>query len=331
MWSAWLDFYLHRTVPFPIGSIDAVAFFPPDFVSQSDLDQQTAAAPRRDGERLIVGGLGARAGMFNGPTSVAIDPAGNLLVADTSNSRIQKLSPTGEFIAASPPNVGLLEPWGVAADSLGNVFVADTWNHRIVQLDSDLRFVRAWGGPSASDQSTDPLPLELYGPRGIAVDGEGNIWVTDTGHNRVLKFSPDGEPLAQFGGPGSEPGQFNEPVGIAIASGGDLLVADTWNGRVQRFDSAFQPAGSYQVAGWEDGNTENKPFVGELADGSVLVSVPDGGRIESIGADGRGRTSWDNFGESGKVIRPVGVAVDGRGRIWVADSAGSTLIRLPAP
>ncbi|MGD9893907.1 MAG: flippase activity-associated protein Agl23, partial [Dehalococcoidia bacterium] len=331
MWSTWLDFYLHRTVPFEIGSIEAVAFFPPDFVSQSDLDQQAAATPRRDGDRLIVGGLGARAGMFNRPSAMAIDPDGNLLVADTSNNRIQKLSPTGEFIGASPPNVGLNEPWGVAADGSGNVFVADTWNHRIVQLDSGLRFVRAWGGPSATGQTADPAPLELYGPRGLAIDGDGNLWVTDTGHNRVLKFSPDGEPLGQFGGPGSEPGQFSEPVGIALASGGDILVADTWNGRVQRFDSAFQPIGSYQIAGWEDGNTENKPYVAELAGGSVLVSVPDGGRIEAIGADGRGRTSWDGFGEAGKDIRPVGVAVDGRGRIWVADSAGSTLIRLPAP
>jgi sugar lactone lactonase YvrE len=331
MWSAWLDFYLHRTVPFEIGSIDAVAFFPADFVSEFELDQQATVGPRRDGDRLIAGGLGGRAGTFNRPAAVAIDPAGNLLVADTSNNRIQKLSPTGEFIAVSQPNVGLNEPWGVAADGFGNVFVADTWNHRIVQLDSDLRFVRAWGGPAAAGQSAEPTPLELYGPRGIVVDGDGNLLVTDTGHNRILKFSPDGESLGQFGGPGSEPGQFSEPVGIAISTSGDILVADTWNGRVQRFDSAFQPVGSYQVAGWEDGNSENKPFVTELADGSVLVSIPDGGRIEAIGADGRGRSSWEGFGESGKSVRPVGVAVDGRGRIWVADSDGSTLIRLPAP
>ncbi|MGH2585545.1 MAG: hypothetical protein ACRDJE_11580, partial [Dehalococcoidia bacterium] len=331
MWSDWLGFFLHRTTPYSIGSVDAIAFFPPDFAPGSTGAAPAAYQPRQDGDRLIVGGPGSSPGAFSRPAAVAIDPSGDVLVADSLNDRIQKFSPNGERRAVSDPSLGLLEPWGVAADAAGNVYVADTWNHRIVKLNPELRLIDAWGDPATAGRSAEPSPLELYGPRSIVVDADGNIWVADTGNARVIKFSPAGEPLGVHGARGTGPGEFQEPVGMALGPNGELLVADTWNGRVQRFSRDFEHLGEFQVAGWEDPSQENKPYLAVLPEGSVIVSVPDHGRIERIGADGRGRTSWDSFGDGGDAVRPVGVAVDPQGRIWVADAAGSRLVRLPIP
>jgi uncharacterized protein (TIGR03663 family) len=330
-WSAWLDFLLHRTVPYPIGSVDAVAFFPPEFVPSGPHSVPSTLAPRREGERLLVGGSGSQPGAFVRPAGLAIDANGQVFVADTLNDRVQKFSPDGERLAISPRSLGLWEPWGVAADAAGNVYVADTSNHRIVKLDNDLRLIRAWGGPPTSQGRAEPGPSDLYAPRGIAIDLDGNVWVSDTGHSRVIVFSGDGTPLGAIGGPGRGPGQFLNPVGIARAAGGDMLVADATNGRVQRFNRNRDYIGEIQVAGWDGDAPENQPYLVELSDGSVLVSVPSAGRIERIGADGRGRTSWERFGPGERAVRPLGVAVDSRGRIWATDALGSTLIRLPAP
>jgi len=330
-WGDWLQFFLHRTTPYSIGSVDAVAFFPPDFAPSSPGAAPATYQPRQESDRLIIGGPGSTPGAFSRPAAVAIDPSGDVLVADSLNHRIQKFSADGERRAVSDPSLGLLEPWGVAADAAGNVYVADTWNHRIVKLNSDLTLIDAWGDPAAAGRSAEPSPLELYGPRAIVVDADGNLWVTDTGNARVIKLSSSGEPLGVYGVRGAGPREFQEPVGIALGPNGELLVADTWNGRVQRFSRDFEYVGEFQVAGWEDLGQENKPYLAVLSEGSVLVSVPDYGQIERIGADGRGRTTWDRFGDGGDAVRPVGVAVDPQGRIWVTDAAGSRLLRLPSP
>jgi DNA-binding beta-propeller fold protein YncE len=222
------------------------------------------------------------------------------------------------------------EPWGVATDAQGNVYVADTWAHRIQKLDPNLQPLLAWGGPPAEPNAPNPSPLELFGPRAIAVDGAGDLWVTDTGHHRVLKFSAEGQPLGAFGSFGIDKGQFREPVGIAIAPNGDILVADTWNGRVQRFDSAFRFLGEFRVEGWDDRNTENKPYLTALADGSVLAGVPDGGVVRRYGADGRLLATWDQLGDTPAGSRPLGLAADSQGRFWVSDAASGEIVRLAA-
>lgn len=76
-----------------------------------------------------------------------------------------------------------------------------------------------------------------FTPSGIAVDGSGNVYVADTGSNRILKFSPEGAVLAKWGAEGSGDGQFKSPQRIAVDSAGNLYVADYGNNRIQKFDS----------------------------------------------------------------------------------------------
>ena len=87
-------------------------------------------------------------------------------------------------------------------------------------------------------------PGKFWGPRDIAIDAEGNVYVTDTGNKRVQKFTPDGQFLQAWGGGGIVPGTFEEPVGIDIESQGNIYVADTWNRRMQKFDPNFNPSRS---------------------------------------------------------------------------------------
>lgn len=86
---------------------------------------------------------------------------------------------------------------------------------------------------------THTKPTALWGPRGIAVDREGTVYVTDTGNNRVVIFDENGNYQQQFGRSGINPGEFDEPVGIAVDGDERVYVADTWNQRIQ----VFEPAG----------------------------------------------------------------------------------------
>jgi uncharacterized protein (TIGR03663 family) len=331
-WKLWGNYFLHRIPPGPLGSTDGVAFFPAGWTPGQGVagQAQTAPAPTTgpDG-RILSGGVGVGPGQFQRPAGLAVDAQGNVWVADSLNGRVQKLGPDGRFQAMLMSPQRFREPWGVAVDRDGNVYVADTWNHRIQKFDRDLKLVATWGQPPQPNE-TNPGPLDLYGPRSIAIDGDGNLWVTDTGHSRLVKFSPDGKPLGTFGGPGTGPGQFQEPVAVAIAPDGDILVSDAWNGRVQRFDASFGYKGEFQVDGWsQDRGIENKPYLAVAPDGTVYVTVPDTGQVLRFGADGRAMGAATLTADGSGAARPIGVAVDASGNVWVSDGAGNRVIRLP--
>jgi uncharacterized protein (TIGR03663 family) len=329
----WADYFLHRVPPAPLGSIDAVAYFPPGWTPGEAAGPRTQAAPEpvTDAEgRLYAGAPGASRGQLQQPAGLAVDGDGNVYVADSFNSRVQKFDRDGRFVAVLGGPDRFFQPWGVAVDRDGSVYVADTWNHRIQKYDRDGRFLRAWGRPAPQADLPNPDPLELYGPRAIAVDAAGNLLVVDTGNHRVIRFSPDGQPLGTFGRRGSGPGQFEEPVGIGIGPAGDIYVVDTWNGRVQRFDAAFAYQGEFAVDGWLDHNVLNKPYLAVAPDGTLYVTVPDRGTVLHLDADGRPLGTVATFAAdaAGTPGRPLGVAVDGRGRLWVSDLAGGRLVRL---
>src|SRR5207244_308792 len=102
----------------------------------------------------------------------------------------------GQFNPISDEGKGT-GPGGLAVDKTGNVYVADTWNHRIQVFDSNGKFLRKWGGfvnlsdpAGAADADKD---TKFFGPRGVAVGPDGNIYVTDTGNKRMHIFDPTGK------------------------------------------------------------------------------------------------------------------------------------------
>lgn len=135
------------------------------------------------------------AGTFCEPWGVAVAPDGSLFVSDTWNHRIQKFSPTGEFIKAwgyfgqaEAPDA-FYGPRGLATDAQGRLYVVDTGNKRIVIFDSNGNFITEFGSAGVDVGQFDE-------PVGIALDGEGNIYITDTWNQRVQVFQPSEGGLA---------------------------------------------------------------------------------------------------------------------------------------
>src|SRR6266542_2925016 len=217
------------------------------------------------------GGLG---GELNGPNGVATDAAGNVYVAELTNSRIQKFDSSGGFLRAwgkdvvtgggtgfeictvaadcksAAPSSGLggefNGPSSVAIDAAGNVYVADASNNRIQKFDSSSSFLRAWGkdvasaapgdtgtgfevcvaanGDTCKAGTTGGLGGEFNNPAGLATDASGNVYVADFASNRIQKFAdaPTARPTFTSTNPAS-PANDNAPKILGSAESGSTV------------------------------------------------------------------------------------------------------------
>jgi DNA-binding beta-propeller fold protein YncE len=191
------------------------------------------------------GGHGKGRGQFDSPRGIATDAAGNILVADTGNGRIEKFLPNGTFLKAigvKGTGYGQLgEPNGIAIDQVGNIYAADASRHCIEKFAPDGTNIAEWKGP----------PPGFYGPRRIAIGPDDSIYVVDQGRTRIVKFSPDGQVLASWGSGGSGDGQFNDPTSIAVDSTmNTVFVADPRNRRIQLFDSNGRFLADWLIPEW---------------------------------------------------------------------------------
>ncbi len=291
----------------------------------------------------IIGTSGAEPGQFNGPRNVAVAPDGTLYVADTFNHRIQHLAADGTVLnvwgsfsnveSGLAPGGTFNEPWGIAVGPDGSVYVADTWNHRVQKFTSDGTFVTMWGSGIIQDLAD---PFGYYGPRAIAVDASGNVYLTDTGNKRVLQFNSDGQFLMQFGDAGMGTGQFDEPVGLALSNEGQIYVADTWNQRVQVFGAnefgQYIPQGEWEIYGWFGQLVDNKPYLAVNSVGHVFVADPEGYRILEFDAEGKIVRYWGDYGNDPTGLNlPTGIAVDADGGLWVADAGSNRIVHYTLP
>jgi phospholipase C len=155
----------------------------------------------------------------------------------------------------------------------------------------------------------------LSRPYGVATDANGDIWVADTGHNRVVELSPVGRLVRVFGGSFGSP--LDQPEGIATDSSGDVWVADTGNDRVVEFSPWGKALTSFGTEGSGDGQL-NQPVALAVGSGDVYVADRNNNRIEEF-------TTSGDYVASISVTSPGGVALDSSGDIWVSSVLGVQL------
>jgi uncharacterized protein (TIGR03663 family) len=339
-----VSFLLYRELENPLGSSDFAFYLRKDvaaeiwqssaipIASQVEVTTEYAEAHREVSSVTTWGEPGALEGQFSFPKGLATDWEGNVYVADSQNHRVQKFDSEGRFISAwgevgTEPGQ-FSEPWGIAVDGDGSVYVADTWNHRIQKFTSDGELVTYWGVfEDTGGELLEPQGM-FYGPRDIAIDADGDLYVTDTGNKRIQKFDSDGSPLGQWGGSGSAPGQFLEPVGIDADQDGNIYVADTWNQRVQVFDEDLQFIAQWRVQGWIGESIVNKPYLAVDAQGRIYMTDPEGYRVLVLDQEGELLATFGKYGADAMSFDlPTGIAVDREGNVYVSDSNNHRIMK----
>ncbi len=212
---------------------------------------------------------------------------------------------------SSPTTIG--NPTAVAFDSKGDLWVVDSSNNRVLEYEPPFTTGEAASlviGQTSLTGSGDSSPAgSLFGPTGIAFDPSGNLWVVDTGNNRVLEFKTpfsNGESASlvigqpTFGGyiGQTTSGGLNAPSYVAFDPSGNLWVTDQGNNRVLEFAAPFS--------------------IGEKA--SVVI----------------GHANFTSFAPSSTVtakslFEPIGIAFDSKGDLWVADSGDDRVLEYTAP
>ncbi len=232
------------------------------------------------------------------PRDIAVDPSGNVYIADTNNTRIRRLTPQGiiatvagsgafGFLGDQGVATGaqLASPRGVAVDSAGAVYIADTLNNRIRKITPDGNIVTVAGGnqPGFSGDGSNALFAQLNRPTSVAVDRFGNVYFTDTGNQRVRRINGAGiiTTIAGNGavgfrgdnGPGTS-ALLNSPQSVAVDSAGNVYIADTENQRIRKVNSQGIIT---TVAGSDPGAGDGGPAV------SAHLFQPSGAALDPAG------------------------------------------------
>ncbi len=306
---------------------------------------------------------------LDSPRGVAVDGAGNLYIADAANHRIRKIDAAGLIATVAGGELGdgrpataasLFSPSGVAVDGAGNFYIADAGNHRIRKVDAagTITTIAGTGEGGYSGDDGPATAARLDSARGVALDGDGNLYIADTENHRIRKVDAAGTIVTVAGtGAGGYSGdggpaiaaQLNGPSGVAPDAAGNLYIADFFNHRIRRIDAAGTivtvagtGAGGYSGDGGPAIAAQlNGPSgVAPDAAGNLYIADIENHRIRRIDAAGTiatvaGAGEYGDGGDGGpaaaaQLALPEGVAVDSAGNFYIADTRNHRIRRVDA-
>lgn len=274
-------------------------------------------------------------------SAVAVDPNGNLYIADPDNQLVYRVSKGTLVVVAGnglagysgdgdlAVNASLDSPSGIAVDANGNLYISDTGNAVIRRVTNGI--ITTVAGSNGRDFSY---------PKGIALDSAGNLYVADYGNDRVRKVTNgvavtiagtgvDG--FAGDGGPATS-AQFSGPTAVAVDAAGNVFIADQGNSRIRKV------SGGVITTAAGDGSSVLQYPTGVAVDSSGTLWISDsyGNRVRTLAAGGSlttvaGTGALGFSGDGGPAIAatlqaPAGLAVDSAGNLYIADS-GNVRVR----
>jgi streptogramin lyase len=260
------------------------------------------------------GSSGSVDGQMKSPSDALLDDQGDLWVLDRNNARIQRFGPDGQFIAKfGTPGTGegqLSNPRAFALDAAGNLLVVD--NNRVKKFSPSGQFLSQFGSYGAAAG-------QFEGAGGIAVGRDGTIWVADM--LRVQRFTAGGQFVERVGA-----SQIFFPLGLDTAPNGNVLVADSASARIEVLSEEGDYLRSFGSAGSGPGQFSEPIEVDVDPSGNVWVGDGQTDRIQLYNAAGDYVAQFGSFGTGAQQLKlgaPAGIAADGEGRVWVADSGNN--------
>lgn len=259
-------------------------------------------------------GQGSNA-QFRNPGGLALDPAGNLVVADTGNHTIRRIAPDGTVttLAGSPGVPGSADgvgaqarfnaPYGIAVDGSGTVYIADTQNHTIRHMATDgtvTTYAGAAGQPGLANGANANALFNQ--PNGLALAPDGTLVVADYGNSCIRTISPAGQvsTLAGSGTSGFADGAgalatFYWPVGVAVDASGTIWVADTHNHAIRKV-LPDHTVSTLAGLGGTPGNADGTGTTARFSLPCGIATTPSGNLIVA-----------DTYNHILRVVTPAGV------------------------
>ncbi len=296
----------------------------------------------------------ATTAQLNGPTGIAVDSAGNLYIADTSNYRVRKVSHgvittvagNGNFGTSGdngPATSAQLSAEAVAVDSAGNLYIVDTGDNLIREVSNGVITTVAGTGMLGGTGDNGPATSARFNkPQGVAVDSAGNLYIADTGNGFIRKVSNGViTTVAGSGGPGfsgdngpATSAQLYFPDGVAVDSAGNLYIADFGNNRIRKVaNGVITTVAGNGTQGFSGDNgpatsAELNFPTGVAVDsaGNLYIPEPYNNRIRKVSNGvittvvGNSLSGDNGPATSTQLSSPNGVAWDTAGNLYIVDS-----------